>query len=699
MQARRDELSRTEGGLRSQIETAQARLEQTEQAMKQASESRAAVLEQLADTRAELAERQAAVAGVERERASLLASIQADTQRCEHLSEQIAGVERKHAAATAEQQRINTDFDQAQRSVAAHTGQVERLSHELAGKEAQASSLAAGRSELANHVNDLEQQRVRLDSRRLTLEEMDASRAGFGDAVRTVLEHRDRGEGFAGVLGAVADLIETDHRSASAVEAALGASLQSLVVRTPMDLPGAEEIAALDGRVTFLPMIPIGVEACTVEARAPIDAVLAAGRVTAIRPLVRLRPEALDALGEDGQRLLDRLLGRTFLVEDLDAAMLLSAGVLGAGARFVTGDGSVLETDGRIIAGPNSVETGGEGVLRRHAELDDLRLDLERLDAELDASRTELAETDELASALSGERAELRSHLAGQERQLAATQARCERLDSDRRRQTESIESLAQDAEQLGARLETIQTEGVQLRARADRLENLLLEQRASAESLDARLTQFQVRAEQMAEQVTAARVEAGAVREQLSSARRELSRLVDEAEQVDRLCRELVEHTERARGAIDEHRRAIQAARSEQEAAARRQAELAETIEQSRASLEQAGQRVDELARGLAAVREHAQRIERNWHSLEVARREVEVKREHTEERTAEELGIQIESEYEEYALLLVAGDLLTLDQDEAHAECETLRAEIKKLGNVNLDAIDEESQLAGRN
>ncbi|HED53433.1 MAG TPA: chromosome segregation protein SMC, partial [Phycisphaerales bacterium] len=699
MQARREELQRTEGRLRSQIETAQARLEQTEQAMTQAGEARAAVLEQLADTRAELAERQAAVAGVERERASLLASIQADTQRCEHLCEQITGIERKQSSATTEQQRLNTEYDEAQRLVASHRETVERLSSELAGKEAQASSLAAGRSELAERVNELEQQRVRLDSRRLTLEEMDANRAGFGDAVRTVLEHRDRGEGFAGVLGAVADLIETDHHSASAVEAALGSSLQSLVVRSPMDLPCRDDIAALDGRVTFLPMIPIGIESCTVEARAPIDAVLAAGRVTAIRPLVRLRPEVVDTLGEDGQRLLDRLLGRTFLVEDLDAAMLLSTGVLGAGARFVTSDGSVLEADGRIIAGPNSVETGGEGVLRRHAELDDLRMKLDRLDSELQSSRAELAETDERASRLSGLRAELRSQLAGEERQLAAVQARCERLDSERRRQAEAIESLAQDRDQLSSRLETIQREGEELRGRADRLESLLLEQRAGAESLDAQLTRLQIQADQMAEQVTAARVEAGAVREQLSSARRELSRLIDEAEQVDRRYRELVEHTERAKGAIQEHQRAIQTARDDQEAAARRQAELSESIEHARVSLAQAGERVDELAQRLAGTREHAQRIERNWHSLEVARREVEVKREHTEERTAEELGIQIDAEYEEYSLLLVAGDLLTLDQNEAQAECEALRSEIKKLGNVNLDAIDEESQLAGRN
>ena len=41
----------------------------------------------------------------------------------------------------------------------------------------------------------------------------------------------------------------------------------------------------------------------------------------------------------------------------------------------------------------------------------------------------------------------------------------------------------------------------------------------------------------------------------------------------------------------------------------------------------------------------------------------------------------------------------IVLLDQEEASAQCEELRKEIKKLGNVNLDSIEEEGQLEGRN
>ena len=53
-----------------------------------------------------------------------------------------------------------------------------------------------------------------------------------------------------------------------------------------------------------------------------------------------------------------RLLGRTLLVPSLESAMLLRA-ILPAGYRFITPTCELLESDGRIIAGP--LEAGAAG--------------------------------------------------------------------------------------------------------------------------------------------------------------------------------------------------------------------------------------------------------------------------------------------------------------------------------------------------
>jgi len=699
LQIKRDDMSRLEGEARHTIETQESKLAETEDAMMRASEARAAVLEKAADSKAKLAERQAAVSGVERERAALVASLESDTRRAEQLAEQLATIDRKKQDAATEQQRLESEHTGMIRACVSHAGSIDELSASLSGLDTRASSLAEGRSELAERVSDQDQQRVRLDSRRLTLEEMDATREGFGDAVRQVLEARDTGTGFAGVLGAVADLIETETEAAEAVEAALGQSLQSLVVRSQMHLPSAAELASLAGRVTFLPIQPIGIESHNCGTRAPMDAVLQAGRVTSVRPLVRLRGDAREQLGEAGEALLDRLLGNTYLVDNLDAATMLAAGVIGSGSRFVTKDGSVLEADGRVIAGPNSTETGGQGLLRRRAELEHLRTNLVEIETTLEANKIELANTDEQAAALSQSRAEVRTKLAASERDLAASHARSERLESERQRHQESLHSLSQESEQAAARLDTLRREADDLRDRSNKLDNLLLEQRAAAESLDADVSRLQIRAEQSAEQVTAARVDAGALREQLTGARRELARAVEESEQTSRRVRELEEHAERARGSIDQHKQTIAAAETEHASALERAELLVGQIQESQAKLSEASSHLGALTEHVSRARDEAQRIERNWHSLEVARREVEVKREHTEERTLEELSLDVHAEYEEYRLIVSIGDMQLLDIEDATQECDSLRAEIKKLGNVNLDSIDEEGQLEGKN
>ena len=696
---RLEELAKSEADERHAIETHESRLSEVEQSMSRATEARAAVLEEAADARQKLSEKQAAVAGVERERAALNASIQSDTRRAEQLAEQLGAVERKQAEARSEQERQTREHEELLEACRKHSDEVDRLSAQLAGLDEQASSLAAGRSELAERVSELDQQRVRLDSRRVTLEEMDASREGFGDAVRAVLDARDAGEGFEGVIGAVADLIEASSDDAEAVEAALGSALQSLVVRSALDIPSAEELGKLKGRVTFMPLSTGGADFHCPSTRSPMDTVLRGGRVTALRPLVRIRENAEAALGEAGAKLLDRLLGQTYLVENLEAATLLAAGVIGSGARFVTRDGCVLESDGRVVAGPSASETGGQGLLRRRAELEQLRFTLASVTESLETNRDELTRQDERASAISQSRAQVRTQLAAEERHLAGAQARAERLETERRRHTESLGTLAQEAEQITGRLETVRNEAEQLRERITKLDDLLIDQRAAAESLETEVTRLTMRAEQSSEQVTAARVEAGALREQLSSARRDLDRVVSETESVQRSLRELTDHAERAQGVIEQHRQTIIEAQNEVAHANEKAELLASQLEETQSQLAEANERANSLSQHASRARDEAQRIERNWHSLEVARREVEVKREHAEDRAGEELGIDIAAEYREYRLLVMYDAIVLLDQEEASAQCEELRKEIKKLGNVNLDSIEEEGQLEGRN
>jgi len=111
------------------------------------------------------------------------------------------------------------------------------------------------------------------------------------------------------------------------------------------------------------------------------------------------------------------------------------------------------------------------------------------------------------------------------------------------------------------------------------------------------------------------------------------------------------------------------------------------------------ADEALEQTSMTLQAAREQAQRLERDFHAIELSRREAEIKRENLEERTLEELELDVCDEYKQWNSQAEDGTRPAIDRDSFEEEAEQLRVEIKSLGNVNLDAIEEEHTLEERN
>ena len=86
---------------------------------------------------------------------------------------------------------------------------------------------------------------------------------------------------------------------------------------------------------------------------------------------------------------------------------------------------------------------------------------------------------------------------------------------------------------------------------------------------------------------------------------------------------------------------------------------------------------------------------LERDHHALELTRRETEVNREHLEDRVLEELELEVSQAYPAWK----EAEHPAINRAEMEEEVAALRQQIKSLGNVNLDAIEEESHLEERN
>jgi len=697
---RRDEARRRVESLDADLEDHRAEVDRLETALREADatletlgQARTEAMEALSDAQRDAAQRRRALDEISRERERLLAAAEADEKRSAALRDQMDALTHREQGRLGELDRARHDCTLTRDEVRRREQRAKGLQSRLDELDRDAQTLAAGRGELAERVAEQERRRHALDGRRAALRELIEARVGLGDAVRDVLERRDRGEGFHGVIAPLAELLDAEPEYAAAVEAALGRGLRSLVVSSTEDLPGDDELESLAGRVSFVPLNWSG-------AVPPFDPVerdlVQTGRIVPLRDVVHATGDRLS----DVEQLLDRLLGRTYLVADADAALLLASGPLPDG-RFVTRDARVIEPDGRVTVGPMSADGDAEpgGLLQRRSELNRLETELAGLESTLEESRRQLATADEEADALHASQRDLSDAISEEQRALFTSRSKLERLEGEMARLERDLAGIRDEREQLDERIEREEQDRAKLQERARSLERLAQEQSDQLAAVENDEQKAQADVDEASEGLAAARVESGRLAEQAGAAQRDLRRLESERDEAQRQARDLAEQAQRADARIADHERQIAEARDHAAEQSRRADELAQRASELAEALAGLERRARDVGERLTAARARAQHVERDWHSLEVARREIEVKREALEERARDELSLDLAFEHPDYRRVMADGDVARIDRDRLTAEVESLREAIRKLGNVNLDAIEEEERLAGQN
>lgn len=679
----------------SQHETLTRLVAEAERSLQEASAAREAAQASLSDERVALAERRAQAQSIDRERTALEARTEADRRRLSGLEEQASRLSSRLAALKQELAESDRAITEAAANVQSRRTRVSELEAEMSRLLESSTSLSEEQRARGERLKELEQRHARLDSRRLTLEEMDQTRAGLGEAVKSILERRDS-DAAAGVQGPyskviapLADLIQVEAQDALAVEAALGPSLQALFVESLGDVAEPRVLDTLAGRVTFVSLASL---AGTHEQRAPEAMLFTPGRFMPLARLVRCDDRAAGVI--------DRLLGRTYLVPDLDSAMMLAAGPLaGLGARFVTRTGVLLETDGRIVAGPLGGTGESQGLLQRRSELASLIGQLDVLDAQLESDRSALATIDARAAEISAGLAELRVSLANGQRALTSDESARDRLESDRVRLGREIKRADEEHTEAAHRAATLREEQSQLTQKAESLRRLHDEQSALVSQIEHAINQHESRVHEASERVAAARVEAGAQSEKLNAVRREIRRLENERDEAERQRVRLAEQTEHRRHKLAEDQAVIEASIAEIASARTAMDTAAAELGTIREEASAAEALLKDVSERLSAARQHVEHLNRDWNALELTKRENEVRRENLEERTSQDVGFDLRALHPEYRELMASGGVSRIDAVATASEIDVLKNEISRLGNVNLDAIDEESQLEVRN
>ena len=295
------------------------------------------------------------------------------------------------------------------------------------------------------------------------LREMEKDYEGFSKAVRFVMQQAKAGA-LRSIHGPISMLIKTEDRFSVAVETALGASMQSIVVSTEED--GKHAIRMLKtrdmGRATFLPIT-------AVESRGLSESGLAdcPGYLGVASALVDCDPKY--------RAIVENLLGRTVFTETLDDAVAM-AKRYHSRFRIVTLDGQVMNPGGSMTGGSVSQKAGVLSRSNEIARLEAARTKLQARCGELNKQLTEANRQRDLAAfELNTALEELREQedlilrLEGEEKQYTVLQEAVSAADAGNTRELQAARQrlqaetarkavLTADCEALTAKLASLQT-------------------------------------------------------------------------------------------------------------------------------------------------------------------------------------------------------------------------------------------------
>ena len=630
--AQAEELARTAGEAGSEVEALRAR--------------EALAASDAADCRADMSAMNAGLAELAERRAALEAE-------SESVDGQLTEKRRAASASRHALEEAQEEADAVRNIISGHTLKMEgRVKREETARQ---KSI------------DLTMEKNNLDSRIHLLSEMEKEYEGFNKAVRLIMQAAEKNT-LRGVHGPVANLMTTDKRYAVAIEIALGAGMQNMVVDREEDAKSAINFLKQrdGGRATFLPLTAIRGD---VLREAGVEREY--GYVGVASQLVQFDKRYAE--------IFNNLLGRTVVVEDMDCGIAI-ARKFSSRFRIVTLDGQVLNRGGSMTGGSVSRSAG---ILSRANELKELTARREALTEKLDAA---LREADEAKRDLNAAQYELD---VAREQQRGAEDAVL-RLTGEKKQYDMLLESLRTRESDIAAELESITARTEELKKAAAAREEEIKKHEAEAARCRAESE------EKLAGQNELQR-DSAHLGDEIAARKSTLAGFTAERETTERALGDLETLAQQMRGdedgrraLIEDYRAKIKAAEEEiaqhdavtaslRADAEKRRAELAElaeaklTLEGERSANDRRYRECNELLsqtqaaagrleqKRVTAAMEEKQILDKLWESYELSH------------SAAQEQRIELES------------------VPKASRRINELKREINGLGNVNVGAIEE--------
>ena len=358
---------------------------------------------------ADLAGREADIRGLEE-------SLTQTQARLEELERDLSAGRERHQDAQEKLTQCQTELRRAQEEVSA-------AKNTISGYGLRQTTRIKRRDELDEQLRTVTGKLDSVNAKVRVFRAMERDFESYQKSVKLVMQEAQRGS-LRNVHGPVSRLIRTEDEYTVAIEIALGAAMQQIVVGSEQD--GKAAISYLKrtggGRATFLPL-------STIQGRA-----LQENGLERCRGFVGIASE-LVSCPEQYRGIVDNLLGRIVIVENMDAAIAMAREYRNR-FKIVTLDGQVMNPGGSMTGGSVNKEAG---ILSRANELEKLAAQQQDLEQKKQAAQADLQEAQRLVD-------QVEFQLGAARDQLREAEDRCLRLQGQEK-QHEILLTAITDAE------------------------------------------------------------------------------------------------------------------------------------------------------------------------------------------------------------------------------------------------------------
>ena len=596
-----------------------------------------------------------------------------------------SGDERRNALIEeAEDLRISIEalinrIKRADETVGSYNENIETLNKSIETAKNEEMTLIKNVAHLSDSLNSITIDLRSKEHRVETLERMEAQLDGYSNSVRRVMSAVSEGK-LRGIHGPVSKIINTSSEHSAAIESALGASMQNIVVDDEKDAKKAIHYLRDNkaGRATFYPISTIHPSYLNEK---EFDFTEYEGYIGQAHELAECDEKFRDVI--------DYLLCRTLVFDNLDNATAMARDS-GFKIRCVTLDGQLINTGGSFTGGSAVRESG---MLTRQN-------DIAKLNKEIDKAKQELIR-------VTKERTDTEKALRDKQNELSDLAARSALFGSLVSAENAQKKMLEDQATADNDRLATLENAVAGIDEDINRAKQAYLDAKERIIKLEAEITDINA----MTEQKTAQRRELSVVQDELR--RTASSLLIKIAEQ-----RKDVESAETAltleNGFIDELRARIDSANSAIANADVRLAEFTAKIASGEGAAKDIALKIEAYEKELAEISERNLENEKLETALREENKSISHRREiifrnytkldsDRQSITSEQdkLTAHLWEEYEltySSALELGLPPVTAENRKSVHATVSELRAKLRQMGSVNVNAIEEYNDVKTR-